>query len=419
MTLLARLAKNTTYQLIARTLTTLANFVIILLVAKSLGSFGLGQYNKVFAFVGIFSLLVDFGLSATFLKVGKTRRHLFLLIFLRLVIAASIFLLIQPILYLLPYNEATQSGFSRPEKLYIQVVAVVLFLYAVIHSLYSIFQKKERFDLTIWPSFLYGVVALTIAFYSFLNKNLLFFFLATLVALLTQAGLAYYLIVHFLNLKKGKKRSGQREVQFIKKLFIKSLPLGTTLFLNVLYVRVDVLILSLLRSTSEVGIYSLAYKFFEFPLNLSHFMMTALYPVFLKLRKKGADEFYPQIKKSTLVIFIFALLATFFAFVLAPLISLIKQEFVLSVLPFRILVFSYPVFFLSNLFLWVTIAENREKILPFVYSLSLTLNLVLNLVFIPQFGYNAAAVVTVVSEFFVLLLFVFNLKKMIISWIRD
>jgi len=83
---------------------------------------------------------------------------------------------------------------------------------------------------------------------------------------------------------------------------------------------------------------------------------------------------------------------------------LVKPEFSPSILPFRILSFSYPIFFLSNLFLWVIITKNKEKVLPFVYGSSLVLNVFLNLIFIPRYGYNASAAITVFSELFVLLM---------------
>jgi len=172
-----RVSLHTLYQLIARSFITLANFFIILLIAKSLGSFGLGQYNKVFAFIGISSLLVDFGLNAIFLKVG-TIHELYLLIILRFLLAVVVFLLIQPIIFILPYDAILSSGFSFQEKIYIEILAGVLFLYAFSHSLNALLQKHQRFDLMIGPSLVWGLMGLVISFFGFYSKNLVFFFLS-------------------------------------------------------------------------------------------------------------------------------------------------------------------------------------------------------------------------------------------------
>jgi O-antigen/teichoic acid export membrane protein len=304
----------------------------------------------------------------------------------------------------LPYDAILSSGFSFQEKIYIEILAGVLFLYAFSHSLNALLQKHQRFDLMIGPSLVWGLMGLVISFFGFYSKNLVFFFLGNII------GLIGYIVLAFILIKRSNfgrlviTYPSPKEILFIKSLFKKSLPLAATLFLNLLYVRADVLLLSILRPTVEVGIYTLAYKFFEFPLNLSFFIMGSLYPIFLKSQRENKKKFQRQIQKSSLVIFLFSFFISLFSFIAAPLISLVKPEFSPSILPFRILSFSYPIFFLSNLFLWVIITKNKEKVLPFVYGSSLVLNVFLNLIFIPRYGYNASAAITVFSELFVLLM---------------
>jgi len=133
--------------------------------------------------------------------------------------------------------------------------------------------------------------------------------------------------------------------------------------------------------------------------------MNAFYPLFLKKYMKNKMRFYHDVKNIAFVLFICAVVIVIVTFLLAPLIGLIRHDFEASIRPFRILIFSYPIFFLSNLLLWVIITENREKILPFVYGASLGLNVVLNGVFIPRFGLLASSFITVISEFFVLVYF--------------
>lgn len=394
-----KIVLNTFFQLAGRSVATLANFIIILLIGKTLGSFGLGQYNKVFTFIGIFALFIDFGINAVFLKVGQDQ-DVVRLIGLRLLIALLIFLIIQPLLILLPYDTVLHIGFSAQEKVLIELVASVLFVYAFIHSFNALFQKWQRFDLGIWTNGAYAVIALPLALYGMMNKSLAFFFFGTVAGLAGSALVAFFLVRKRV---KISVRTGQKSL--IWPLFLKSLPLGCTLFINILYVRADVLILSLLRSTSEVGVYTLAYKFFEFPLNLSFFAMNALYPLFIQKHRQDRSGFVQDVKKSGRLLLIFALLLTLAALILAPLIGWIQPDFRQSIPAFRILALSYPVFFLSNLLLWVIITKNQEKRLPLVYLGSLVINVFLNLLFIPPFGLMASAVITVVSELMILLLF--------------
>lgn len=408
MALYKKIALHTFFQLAGRLFATVSNFIIILLIGQSLGSFGLGQYNKVFALVSVFALFVDFGISAIFLKIGRDQ-DVGKMILLRLCIAFVAFLLIQPIIFFLPYDAILHTGFSPDEKLYIELTAVSLFIYAFVHSLTALLQKRERFDQYILPNVMYGVCALAVAWYALVSKQIIFFFIAAL------AGLAASALVLFLSsaarIFAPRVSPAPKRAVFMRELFVKSAPLGVTLFLNSVYVRADVFLLSLFRSTSEVGIYALAYKFFEFPLSLSFFIMTALYPLFLKKHTKNKARFYRDVGNIAFALLIVGCLIVVVSFVGAPLIGLIKQDFYQSVTPFRVLIFSYPIFFLSNLLLWVIITENRQKILPFVYGASLAANVGLNLLFIPRFGYMASAAATVISEFGVLAYFYWFVKK--------
>jgi O-antigen/teichoic acid export membrane protein len=397
-----KLALQTTVQLIARSFTTLANFVTVLLIATGFGSLGLGQYNKIFAFIGIFSLFIDFGINAVFLKHDKEEKEFFSLVFLRLLIALSVVIFLQILLFFLPYNPITLSGFSPQEKMYISFMSLLLMIYAFSHSLNALFQKKLRLDLQVWPTLGLAACILIGGVVGYITHILFLFFIATIV------GWIAYVIISFILVEKTLKLSVFKNIHlnktYIKSMFKLSLPLGATLFMNVLYVRADTLILSFLRSTQDVGVYTLAYKFFDFPLTLSSFLMNALYPLFLKAKSENKEVFDALIKKYFLLVLLFSLGISLFAYIGAPLIGLIKSDFQSGIIPFRILILSYPIFFVSNFILWIVITQNKEKFLPFIYGASLVCNVVLNTLLIPRFGYMASAVITVVSEGLVLVL---------------
>ena len=399
--------------MIARLFTSFANFVLVLLIAKAFGSEGLGQYDKVFTVIGVFTLFVDFGINAEFLRVKKIN-HLNSLIYLRLIIALFVFILLQPIVFLIPYNPALNIGFSLIEKMYIEILGAVLFLSAFSLSYRAVFQNSQRFDLLLWPNTLIALSSLSLGIYGYFQNNLLWFFLGSIVGTTLSLFVSYYL------LKKHIKEFKEEKIDkaLIKELMRNSLPLGAMLFLNILYVRADVLILSFLKPTTDVGVYTLAYKFFEFPLNLSIFAMNSLYPVFLIKAKEDKKKFYSLILNIAWVIFGFSAVLSLIAFFGAPLLGMIKQDFVRSIIPFRILISSYPIFFLTNLFLWVLITENQAKKLPLIYLSSLVLNGILNIIFIPKYGYMASATITVLCETVILGFFVYYFSKIRNSYLK-
>ena len=79
-------------------------------------------------------------------------------------------------------------------------------------------------------------------------------------------------------------------------------------------------------------------------------------------------------------------------------------RFAPSKAPLVILASGIPFFFLSALLWHILIIYGKQKNLVLVYGLGFIFNLAANLIFIPKFGYIAAAVNTVVSEAFILLL---------------
>jgi O-antigen/teichoic acid export membrane protein len=192
----------------------------------------------------------------------------------------------------------------------------------------------------------------------------------------------------------------------MKGLFWVSAPLGITLLFNLVYFRVDSIILTLTRTTAEVGVYGLAYKIFELPLVIPTFFMNALYPVMLEHTVHGTryteSEYISVLKKSAGLLFAGSLIVIGALWIGAPIISFIRTDFVGGTQVLRVLALGLPFFFLSSLTMWTLIAKKKQTLLAVIYFISMIVNVLLNMIFIPRFGYMAAAWITVGSEGFVL-----------------
>lgn len=400
-----RAISQTLFQLIARIFSTFANFVLILLIARKFGSGGLGSYNKVFSFIAFFTLFIDFGLNSIFIKLEDYKKQFITLIVLRLFLSLLLIFVLQFILFFLPYDELTMSGFSFLEKIYIEIISLSFILYSFIYSLMAIVQKERVYERAIIPQVLFSIFLLIIGFIGYESNNFLLFFIATLIGLLVQIISLALSLKSIFKKDKGYRLLIKNIFIEVKELLVRSIPIGATFFLNSLYVRVDVFILALLKPNSDVGIYTLAYKFFEFPLIFSFFLMNTMYPQMVEANKDGKGTLLSFIKKRYLYILLFSLIITILAYISAPLIGLIKKDFLESINTFRVLLLSYPIFFTSNILLWMIITVNKEKILPFIYGLSLVVNAGLNWIFIPKYSYISASWITIFTEMIVLVSF--------------
>jgi O-antigen/teichoic acid export membrane protein len=197
------------------------------------------------------------------------------------------------------------------------------------------------------------------------------------------------------------------DISYSKKLFISSIPLGLMLVFNLIYFRIDILLLSALKPNVDIGIYSIAYKFFDFFVAIPLFLSNSLYPKMLENinNKIGFLGIFKNYFRIYLLISFLIIIPVWF---LSAMFGLIGPEFAKADIPFRILILSLPIFFITSLVQWILIAKGKLKFLLYAYLLSAVLNIILNAIFIPQFSYIASAVITLVSEAFILMLLLFK-----------
>ena len=383
------IAKNTFYQALARIGTSFIGFLITIVIARTFGVLGYGDFTKVTSYVAMFYLIVDFGLNAIYLQYEKPNFKN--LLYLRLLISFFVFVFLNIIALAFPYNPVLGSGFSQALRLGILVFSLGIFAQSIILSTAAIFQKSINYFSYMVGLVLGSVVSLAaVLIFAFLNYSIFFIFIALVIGSITSA-------IILLKLAKQKILPLFLDLKFAKDILIKSAPIGAMLIFNLVYFRADIILLSLLSSTTSVGIYGLSYKFFDFLIALPLFLSNAVYP-FLIQAKGNNNKFFSVTKKYFFVFLLSSIVIIIPFWFISPLFSLIKEDFANSIIPFRILLISLPFFFTTSFLQWVLITLGKQKYLMLVYLFSTILNIVLNLILIPQFSYIASAWITVLSE---------------------
>lgn len=400
-----QVAKNTFYQAFARIITSFVGFLIAVIIARSFGVIGFGDFIKVTSYVALFYLIVDFGLNAIFLQEKKARfKDLF---YLRLIISLLTFIILNLISFLIPAGKEFGDGFSDSVKLGILLFSTTVFLQSIIFSSTAVFQKQLNYLKYAFGIILGALINLMLIFIiSFLNFSLFYIFLSFVFSNIITA-------LVLLNLTKEKILPIVLDRAFAKEILIKAFPLGLMLVFNLIYFRIDTILLSLLAQTKDVGIYGLSYKFFDFLIALPLFLSNSIYP--LLIREKHNANIFRLTKKYFFVFLAFSLVVMIPFWFISPLFSLINLEFSGSIIPFRILLFSLPLFFTTSLFQWVLITLGKQKFLMYTYLFAAILNILLNLVYIPKYSYLASATITFISEmliFTLLLLKTLSIKKL-------
>jgi len=397
-------ATNTFYQALGKVATSGVGFIITILLAKEYGVLGYGDFVKITTYVAFFYLLLDFGLNAIFLKEENTENYKYLFT-LRISIALIILVLSNLIAFFLPYDKSLDIGYSSFVRLGIFVFSFSYFSQAIILSSSAIFQKNLNY-LAYFKAIAAGSLLnlILIAFLA-LNKMPLLYIVFSFVLSGIFTSFISVLLAH-------EKKIIAFNYKYAKKIIITALPIAVMLIFNLVYFRADTFLLSILKSTNDVGIYGLSYRFFEFLIALPLFLSNSLYPFLLK-DKKNFRKFFILVKQYFLIFTLLGILLIIPFWFISPFFTLIKDDFIFAVLPFRILLLSLPLFFITSLLQWTLIALNKQKFLMKAYLFSAIINVVLNFIFIPRGSYIASAIITGVSEFVVMLILiikVFNLK---------
>lgn len=395
-----KIAKNTFWQISAKLFSSLVGFLITLVIARSFGVLGYGDFIKITSFVAPFYLIIDFGLNAFYLQL-KEKKYTGLF-WLRIYISLIVFLLINVINIFLPYDQIQNIGYSPIVKIGIFIFSFSVFSQSVIFSSLAMFQQKLIYYRYMLSIVLGSLVNLFLICLFVLTKNSMVLVITAFVI----SGLVTALLAQIYSREKISRPT--LNTGFSISLLKMSFPLALMLVFNLVYFRVDSIILAFLKPTADVGVYGLAYKFFDFLISLPLFLSNSLYPLLLQ-NKKNLRKLSEIVRSYSLIFLFFGIILIFPFWFLSPVFTFIKQDFAKSILPFRILLLSLPLFFISSFFQWILICFLKQRYLATIYFLVTIINVILNLIFIPQYSYIASAIITIASEGLIVILLAIRL----------
>ncbi len=211
----------------------------------------------------------------------------------------------------------------------------------------------------------------------------------------------------------GLQKSAMRE----------SFPLMLNHLLATLFFKVDVPLLETIRNQQqvgqgnrEVGWYNTAYKFVDAYNVIPSFFTFALFPV---MSRQAADATQrDSLKRSyalavKLLVSVALPLAALTAF-LAPLMLGVlggREYLPDGAIALSVMVWSIPFGWINSVTNYLLIALGQQRDLTRAFTISLVFNIICNLIFVPIYGYVAAAAITIASEIFEGAWFYWYLRK--------
>ena len=187
-----------------------------------------------------------------------------------------------------------------------------------------------------------------------------------------------------------------------KELVLFSLPLlGSTIFFMIV-VWTDTLVLGIFRSSVDVGLYNAAYplaQFISFPLfSVGYIFMPVLSELYARGRLDEIGRNFSILTK-WISFTTFPLFLIFFLYADTVVTYLFGMEYLASANALRILSLGYMLYNLSGQTssILIGIGENRFTLYTSIFVASL--NITLNIILVPKFGIEGAAVASAIALF--------------------
>lgn len=391
------IAMNTLAQLVGKILSVVCSLGATILLTRYLGPEKFGSYSLIIVFVTLFSGVADWGLSLiTVRDASRDISNESLIISQSMIIRLcfSIFALILCVsaVVFLPY--------STEIKNLIPPASLILIFLSLKTSMQIVFNVRLKLNYTALSDLFASVLMLVfIIFMIYLRQDLQFLIFSAVITHGIAALLTWFLVKNIFTFHLVWNQ------EIIKKLLLESLPMGGILILFSVYNRVDTIIISLYKGQGDVGIYATSYKVYEVLVLGAAYFANSILPL-LSQFSANKEKFIRIFKRAFVVLLccgVFISLGNlFFASLAIKIIA--GNNYLDAVLPLQILSLALFVSYFNHLNGYCLVALGRQKESLKIAILALILNFSLNIIFIPYFSYNAAAVITFVTEFMIVLI---------------
>lgn len=396
------LATNTAVQVAGKVVSTAIGVVVVGLLTRLLGQEGFGKYSTANAFLQVFAILMDLGLNVLLVQMlgeragdeREERRIVSALFTLRLIMAAVILTAGVGIAFLIPQYDL---------ELKFAIIAIwASFFFTLLNQVVIGVQQRHLKMHVVAIGEVVGRVTLLIGVLIAISLHA---GLIPVVLIVSLGGVVNFLI-NFLVASRYADFHWNVDLVFWKIAIRRSWPIGISILFSLIYYKADTLVLSLVRSQAEVGVYGAAYRVLEILVSLPFMYAGVLLPIIALAWKRGQrDRFAHMIQRSldAMSLVVFPLMFGTQAVATAAMALVAGTEFTQSGDVLRILIVATGTIFLATVLSHAVVALDAQKdMLPW-YICTAILTLAGYVLLIPPYGMWAAAWLTVASEAIILL----------------
>jgi O-antigen/teichoic acid export membrane protein len=309
----------------------------------------------------------------------------------------------------------TFGNFSVPVKEAFLILSIFIFSTSINNILIAIYQAEYKM---LWPSIidvLSRVVNLTLILIGVhYHLSLQWFIIAVSCAALVS------LVANWIGLSRNNTHVWPRILGVSWGKYYHSVVLvGLMALFSTLFYRTDIIILTWMKSSQDVGIYGMAQKITDLVTMMQGLFMASLFPLLVSRHKENRELFNHEMSRAIIISAVIGLPIGIFGYFLThDIVSIVGGQQFLTESTVTIanhafgtpqvlmIMFAFAtLYYLSTPFTMGTLASGKVEQLIKVNILATIVNIGLNIWFIPHYSYVTTATTTFLTEIVVL---VFN-----------
>jgi O-antigen/teichoic acid export membrane protein len=390
--LIVRLAANTAVQAGGTILSSFVSLFTFAAITRYLGPSAFGDLAAATVFLFIPSVLADVGLSAAVLREisqrpDRTERTVNVSLPLRALVALCAMAITVGLSWAVPLHDRTRTA--------VAIGAIGTFLTLLNLGLVPVLQATLKMHRAAAATLLGRIVTLILTL-TVLAAGLGF----TAIVWSSVAGAVVTFAVMVLAVGRMVRLRPVVDRAEWRVLLRISVALGVAMGVAQVYFRVDTIILAVLKSAHDVGLYGASYKFVELSQVIGGAVGLSVFPSFALFALDQAET-AERLAQKTFDLLVVAGLGFLVVMLTVPreLLGLVAgDEFRSAASAVRLLA-AYPLLsFITSLFWWLLVSKRQDRVLVVTSLILLSLNVALNFVFIPTYGFKAAAAISTISE---------------------
>jgi len=394
------LAKNSYWSIIDVLVGTGFGFIISILLARILGPEIFGRYSFL---VTVSSLIVAFsssGIAIILLREAVKKKRKFTH-YLQSTISIFIFYSLPVILVI-------------SVLLYFTTIQDIDFLYSIAFQIgmmffgliILLFINLQRYDLSTRFNFFYRISFLTILLFMIYVLNysisLKFIFVLNFILLI----ILFIIGIYTYNVSFQKKININFKYKLYKKYIFISYPVLGAALAEIINLKLDTIMLGILSTNFEVGIYSAAYNFYLGFIMIPLALTKAYSPTFIEKSKVGFRNSSKLFYLYLFLFFLYSVLVVIFLGLFSnSLIAIIYTDAYLEAGEIIFyLALALPFIVNNRLVNYSMIAVGKQKIYMYYTIVGTIINFTVNLYLIPVYGAFGAVIATILTEFIIFLI---------------